>query len=34
MAERKRHVIVDTIGLLLVVTVTTASVQERGSGGW
>ncbi|MGW3917544.1 IS5 family transposase [Streptomyces sp. NPDC005070] len=29
VAGRKRHVIVDTIGLLLVVMVTTASVQDR-----
>lgn len=28
-AGRKRHMIVDTIGLLLVVTVTSASVQDR-----
>jgi hypothetical protein len=29
VAGRKRHVIVDTIGLLLVVMVTSASVQDR-----
>ncbi|MET9858166.1 IS5 family transposase [Streptomyces smyrnaeus] len=30
VAGRKRHVIVDTVGLLLVAMVTTASVQDRG----
>nr|WTB35384.1 transposase [Streptomyces sp. NBC_00830] len=29
---RKRHVIVDTMGLLLVVAVTSASVQDRAGG--
>lgn len=30
---RKRHIITDTLGLLLVITVTAASVQDR-DGGW
>ncbi len=29
---RKRHIVVDTLGLLLVVAVTTASVQDRDGG--
>lgn len=29
MARRKRHLVVDTLGLLLVVAVTAASVQDR-----
>ncbi|MGZ5601934.1 MAG: transposase, partial [Methylobacter sp.] len=27
---RKRHILVDTLGLIMVVVVTAASVQERG----
>ncbi len=29
---RKRHIVVDTLGLLMVVAVTTASVQDRDGG--
>lgn len=29
--ERKRHVLVDTLGLILAVTITAASVQDRDS---
>ncbi len=32
MAGRKRHIVVDTLGLLMVVAVTTASVQDRDGG--